>query len=465
MKRCLQTCAALLGFTLLPAAPGEERPNILMIAVDDLNDWIGCLGGHPDVITPHFDALAASGRNFTNAHCSVPVCSPSRASVLSGVSPTRSGSYELGPAYESIPALDDAPTLPGYFQSHGYTTISGGKILHHGFRGRLAADIDVTLPPAAKGGPRPGESFHAEPPWDWGAFPETDGEMFDHQVATAAAAELRKAHDKPFFLSVGIFRPHVPMYVPQKWYDLYDPDKITMPDADPADMEDIPGNFQYQMFVAPTLAEVQEKGQWRSLVHAYLANTSFADDCLGVILDGLKNGPNRDNTIVVLWSDHGFHLGEKQKLAKRTLWEESTRVPLIFAGPRIEPGDCAEAVSLLDIYPTLVELADLPGNEHLDGESLVPQLKDPAAPRSRPALSTSYFGNHAVRSRDWRYIRYADGAEELYDHRTDPGEHTNLAGDPDYRPVIADHARWIPENAAAEVKPPKTREAYRMGKQ
>ncbi|MDF2376337.1 MAG: sulfatase [Verrucomicrobiales bacterium] len=465
MKPCLIALLFLIT-PLLFAEPSsaQDRPNVLMIAIDDLNDWVGCLGGHPDVITPHFDALASRGRNFTNAHCSVPVCSPSRASVLSGVSPLTSGSYELGPAYETIPALDHAPTLPGYFQSHGYTTISGGKVLHHGFRGRLASDIDLTLPPQAKGGPRPAKPIQAKPPWDWGAFPENDTEMFDHQVAAAAAAELAKPHEKPFFLSVGIFRPHVPMYVPQKWYDLYDPDKITMPYADPADMEDIPDNFQYRMYVAPTLAEIQENDQWRSLVHSYLANTSFADHCLGVILEGLENGPNRDNTIVVLWSDHGFHLGEKQKLAKRTLWEESTRVPLFFAGPGIKPGDCAEPASLLDIYPTLLELAELPENEFLDGESLVPQLKDPDAARERPALTTSYFGNHAVRSRDWRYIRYADGAAELYDHRVDPDELTNLAADPKYQSIIADHARWIPENAAPEVKPLKEQEPFRAGR-
>ncbi|MEX2578448.1 MAG: sulfatase [Verrucomicrobiales bacterium] len=467
-----RSTSLILSLSLFAAACGsagflhaaDDRPNILFVSIDDLNDWVGCLGGHPDVTTPHFDALAAAGRNFTNAHCSVPVCSPSRVSVLSGVSPTKSGSYELGPSYQKIPRLDDVPTMPAYFQSHGYTTLSGGKILHHDFGGRLAADIDITLPPRKKGGPRPAEPIHASPPWDWGAFPETDGEMYDYQLAEAAAAELGKEHEKPFFLSVGLFRPHVPMHVPQKWYDLYDPDTITMPDADPSDMEDVPPNFQYRMFVAPTLEEIQEKGQWRSLVHAYLANTSFVDHCLGIVLEGLRDGPNRDNTIVVVWSDHGFHLGEKQKLAKRTLWEESTRVPLLFAGPGIEPGDCAEPVSLLDLYPTLVALAELPENEHLDGESLVPQLADPATKRGRPALTTSYFGNHAVRSRDFRYIRYVDGAEELYDHRKDPGEITNLAEDSAYRSVIEEHARWIPTEAVPEVKPLEAQESYRAGR-
>ncbi len=465
MRSAICILLAIIGLVLSTAiSQGDDRPNVLMISIDDLNDWVGCLGGHPDAITPHLDALARSGRNFTNAHCSVPVCSPSRVSVISGVAPTTSGSYELGPAYEKIPSLDSVPTMHAWFKENGYTTLTGGKILHHNFGGRLAADIDTFLTPSKKGGPRPESPINEKPPWDWGAFPENDSEMFDHQLAESAAAELGKEHGKPFFLSVGLFRPHVPMYVPQKWYDLYDPDKITMPNADPADMEDIPDNFQYQMYVAPTLKEIQEKDQWRSLVHAFLANTSFVDHCLGMIMDGLANGPNKDNTIVVLWSDHGFHLGEKQKLAKRTLWEESTRVPLIFAGPEISSGDCAEPASLLDIYPTLVDLAKLPENEYLDGVSLAPQLKDPDTVRERPALSSSYFGNHAVRSRDWRYIRYTDGAEELYDHRSDPEELTNLAGDPEYQSIIADHARWIPKDAAPEVKPLETQEAYRAGR-
>lgn len=377
---------------------------------------------------------------------------------MSGLHATTHGSYELGPAYEAIPRLDEVPTMHGYFKRHGYTTITGGKVLHHGFNGRLADDIDVFLS-QRKGGLRPKERMNWPiPVWDWGPYPETDAEMFDFQVAEAAAGELGKKHEKPFFLSVGFSRPHVPLFVPPKWFDLYDPEKIALPAAPEDDMDDVPPNFQYKMGVAPTLAEIREAGKWRSLVRAYLAATSFADHCVGAVLTGLENGPNRGNTIVALWSDHGFHLGEKQHIAKRTLWEESTRVPFIIAGPGIAPGPCAEAVSLLDLYPTLVELSGLPRNEILEGASLRPQLDDPSAERERPAITSSYFGNHSIRSRDWRFIRYADGAEELYDHRTDPDELTNLAKNPEYRETIAKLSKWLPENAAPEVKPPEERE-------
>ena len=258
-------------------------------------------------------------------------------------------------------------------------------------------------------------------------------------------------------MSVGIFRPHVPMFVPQKWFDLYDRKAITLPKAPLSDLEDLPPNFNRRLNVEPVHAEVLEKGDWRGMVHAYLACISFVDMCVGTILEGLREGPNADNTIVVLWSDHGFHLGEKQRWAKRTLWEESTRTPLIVTGPGIDAGDCREAVSLLDIYPTLVELCHLPENSHLDGISLVPQLQDAAKRRERPVLTTSYYENHAIRTRDWRYIRYADGAEELYDHRTDPDEFTNLAGDPEHSATKSELARWLPKDAATEVKQPRKR--------
>ena len=342
--------------------------------------------------------------------------------------------------------------MQAYFKRHGYRTFAGGKVLHHGFTGRLKDAIDVQL--AGRGGPRPKRQLNwPGGAWDWGAYPASDEQMGDYTLAKSAAAELEKKQDKPFFMSVGIFRPHVPMLVPPKWFDLYEREKITLPDAPLADLDDLPPNFKGRLNIEPTHAEVLKKGDWRGMVHAYLACVSFADMCVGTILDGLNDGPNREDTIVVLWSDHGFHLGEKQRWAKRTLWEESTRTPLIIAGPGIDTGeDCREAVSLLDIYPTLVQLCGLPINVHLEGVSLVRQLEDPLAAREAPVISTSYYENHAIRTKDWRYIRYADGAEELYDHRKDPDEFTNLADDAKFQEVKQSLAKWLPKNAAPEVK-------------
>jgi arylsulfatase A-like enzyme len=428
-----------------------------MICIDDLNDWVGFLGGHPETVTPHMDALAKRGRNFANAHCAVPVCSCSRASVMSGVAATTHGSYEIGPRYEELPALRNIPTIQRYFKDNGYITLAGGKVLHHGFSGRLAGDIDRSL--GRKKSPRPGQPMNRPSDWsgawDWGAHPATDAEMADYQLAKNAAKALTEDFGKPFFMTVGFFRPHVPLFVPPKWFDLYQAESLTLPRNPKSDLDDLPQNFLSinDYAAAPTHAEVIRHGKQRSLTHAYLASISFADHCVGVVVDALKSSPHADNTIVVLWSDHGFHLSEKQHWAKRTLWEESTRVPLLFAGPDIKPGKaCAEPASLLDVYPTLVEMCRLPKNTRLEGISLVPQLDDPTTARDRPAITSSYFGNHSIRSRDWRLIVYEDGAEELYDHRDDPDEFRNLANDPSHSVTRDQLVRWLPKEVASEFR-------------
>jgi arylsulfatase A-like enzyme len=452
----------LLSF-LLPLSVSRSvwakstKPNVLFIAIDDLNDWVGFLDGHPQAKTPHMDALAKRGRNFINAHCAVPVCSASRASVMSGIAATTHGSYELGPRYEELPALRDVPTIQRYFRNHGYTTLSGGKILHHDFKGRLANDIDRSL--GRKRSPRPRKPMNRPAnwsgAWDWGAYPEQDAKMADIELAQNAAKALKEDFEQPFFMSVGFFRPHVPLFVPPKWFELYDADKVVLPKNPRTDLDDLPKNFLSinNYAVAPTHAEVVKSQSQRSLTHAYLASVSFVDHCVGIVLDALKSSPHAKNTLVVLWSDHGFHLGEKQHWAKRTLWEESTRVPLLIAGPGIQAGKpCKEPASLLDLYPTLVELCNLPKASHLEGLSLVPQLRDPVQSRKNPAITSSYFGNHSIRSRDWRLISYEDGAKELYDHRTDPDEFHNLSNDPNYKEIITELSQWLPKKASPEFK-------------
>ena len=443
--------------TIESQAQDSEKPNILMISIDDLNDWTGFLGGHPQALTPHMDSLAKQGRVFSNAHCAIPVCSSSRVSVISGVAATTHGSYELGPAYEELPALNDVPTIQRHFKDHGYTTLVGGKVLHHGFQDRLAADIDRSL--GRYKGTRPKKMMNLpagwSKAWDWGAYPENDAELGDFQLAETAAEVLQEDFENPFFMTLGFFRPHVPLYVPPKWFDLYDVERITLPENPMSDLEDLPENFLTinDYAVAPTNNDVLEHHKQRSMTQAYLASISFVDHCVGVVLDALKSSPHADNTLIVLWSDHGFHLGEKQHWAKRTLWEESTRVPLLISGPGIQPGDtCAEPASLIDIYPTLVELCQAPKNPHLEGISLVPQLNDPATPRDRPAITSAYFGNHSIRTRDWRLIAYEDGAKELYDHRTDQDEFHNLADDPAHQEIIEELAQWLPQDAEPEFK-------------
>jgi len=424
-----------------------NRPNVLFIAIDDLNDWIGCLGGHPQAQTPHMDRLAGEGILFENAHCQAPICTPSRASLLSGLYPATTGLYFLSPQYREAKTLRNTLTLPQYFRKHGYTSLGVGKVFHTGGDEDSFDEYGGTM---GGFGPRPEEKLslpEGHPLWDWGAFPDEDVHMPDYQVAHWATEKLGQNHDKPFFLSVGFWRPHVPLYVPQQWFDLYPRDSIQLPQAAREDLEDIPAYAMDLTYAAaaPRHEYVLELGQWEHAVQAYLACVSFVDHYVGQVLHALRESPYRDNTLVVLWSDHGFHLGEKLRWGKRSLWEESTRAPLIIAGPGIHKGGtCRRPVGMIDLYPTLVDLCGLPERPILEGKSLRGLLEDPTATWERPALTTFGPGNHSLRSERYRYTRYADGSEELYDHEVDPSERVNLACLDTHQEIITDLRRHLP---------------------
>ena len=453
----------LLFFTLVPVSSAEKtsskRPNVLMIVIDDLNDWVGCLGGHPQVKTPHIDRLAKKGMLFTNAHCQAPICTPSRNSVLSGKLPSTTGCYDLSQTYDRSKSLAGVTSMPEYFAKRGYITIGGGKVFHGSGKGKFQIHLK-----GSRGGPRPNKRMHWKTAvWDWGPFPARDEQMGDYQLAKNAAGALQEKRDRPFFMAVGFFRPHVPLHVPPKWFAAYDVNKIVLPKAPPEDLKDLPkAALDQPNNVAPRHAEMLKKDRWRSIVQAYLASISFADSCVGEVLEGLEKGPHRDNTIIILWSDHGFHLGEKHHWAKRTLWEESTRVPLIFAGPQVLPCSlCRRPVGLIDLYPTLLKMCDLPLREGLEGKSLTPLLADPQAKWDRPVITTFLRNNHAIRNQHWRYIRYADGSQELYDHRTDPNEWHNLAGNPKYANYMRELSVWLPEvNAEPTANVKRTPRKY-----
>jgi arylsulfatase A-like enzyme len=430
-----------------------ERPNVLFIAIDDLNDWIGCLGGHPQARTPNIDALAARGMLFTNAHCQAPLCNPSRSSLMTGLRHSTTGIYGLRPGIRAVESLKDHVTLPQTFTQAGYHTYTCGKIYHDGSIGKRdrGGEFDAWGP--APGPPLPPEKFVDTPSKmravDWGVYPERDEQHGDYKIATAAVAALKNApRDKPFFIACGFRMPHVPCFASQKWFDLYPLDTLKLPAVRDDDREDTP-RFSWYLhwrLPEPRLKFLREAGEWKSLVRAYLASTSFMDSQVGRVLDALEATGRADETVVVLWSDHGWHLGEKLITGKNTLWERSTHVPLVFAGPGIVPGArCAEPVELLDIFPTLLDLCRFQARGDLEGHSLLPQLHDPKAPRPWPAITTHNQGNHAIRTAEWRYIRYADGSEELYHLKSDPREWTNLAGDEKYADMKRELAKWIPE--------------------
>ena len=441
--------------TAATAAETRDKPNILFIAIDDQNDWVGPLRGHPLAKTPHLDRLAARGTTMLNAHCQSPLCNPSRTSLMLSLRPTTTGVYGLAPWFRTLDRWKDRVSLPQYLKSHGYRTLNTGKIYHGGAGGpeSRAKEFDVWGPAGGVGAKPEKKLIPATPGgnhplMDWGVFPHRDEDKGDYQIASWAIEQMKSApKDQPFFLGVGFFLPHVPCFVTQKWYDLYPGDDSILPKIKRDDRNDTP-RFSWYIhwdLPEPRLKWVEETKQWHNLVRSYLASTSFVDAQIGRLLDTLESTGLADNTIIVVWGDHGWHLGEKGITGKNTLWERSTRVPLLFAGPGVRAGGRSnQPAELMDIYPTLVELAGLPARKDLEGLSLVPQLKDPNTKRTRPAITSHNQGNHGIRSERWRYIHYADGTEELYDMQNDPNEWTNLAGRPEHAAVLAEHRRWLP---------------------
>jgi len=447
--------AATLGLLVLESAARDlKHPNILMIIIDDLNDWVGAMGGHPNALTPNIDRLAEQGTLFTNAHAAVPLCGPTRATLLSGLRPSTTGLYgqaNYSDLKENV-MTSRVALLPEYFSQNGYLTISTGKVYH----GRAPSEaFDISLEQGTGYfGPFPEERMNWTSPdghrtaTDWGPYPDSDDKMPDHEYANWAAEQLQKEYEKPFLMSVGFVRPHVPLHVPQKWFDMHPIDEVMLPHHHDKQFEDMPETalrFSYQLRM-PNMEYMKEGNRWRESVQAYLACVTFVDHYVGLVLDALEQSPHADNTVVVLFSDHGYHVGEKGIWAKHTLWEESTRIPMIISRPGdSEPQRTHRPANHLDIYPTLVELANLPPNPDNEGRSLVPLLDNPKADGYNASVTTHGFGNHAVRTERWRYIRYEDGAEELYDHWTDPNEWINLATRSQYVQVIKELRGHLPE--------------------
>lgn len=431
---------------VLPARAGQQ-PNILFIAIDDMNDWTGFLGGHPQAVTPNMDKLARKGVNFTNAHCPAPGCSPSRNALLLGVEPCKSGLYAFYD-HAGFPGnlLKPYVTLAQFFKEHGYGTYGSGKIHHR----REATPAEWTefydKEPLAKTSYDDNAGYRLSGKMHFSPTLNPLEEHVDYQNASFGVEVLSRKHDKPFFLAVGIIKPHLPFTCPKRFFDLY-PAEVLPPRIHPSDHADLPavGRAMAKTGDGNRFAKDQA---WSKVRRAYLACISWADFNIGRVLDALEAGPYAGNTVVVLWSDHGFALGEKNHFTKFALWEETTRVPFIIWDARetaaVAGRTVGDAVSLINIYRTLAELSGLEAPAYIDGFSLVPQLKDPSLPVPRPALCSWGRGNYAVRDRDWRYIRYYDGGEELYSHAKDPDEWTNLAGNPEFMEVKKRLATAIP---------------------
>jgi arylsulfatase A-like enzyme len=441
----------------LPLGAAAQKPNVLFIAIDDLNDWIGCLGGHPDVKTPNIDRLAARGVLFTKAYCAAPVCNPSRTALMTGLRPSTTGVYENRHPWRKAPLLENAVTLSQHFMANGYYAAGSGKIFHNAYNDPASwHEWNNERTGRGKGAhpdKLPANGIPNKAHFDWGPLDCADEDMGDWRTVEWAEQQLSKKHDKPFFLAPGFIRPHLPWYAPKRYFDMYDAEKVALPKVKDDDLDDVPPVGRRFATRSGDHKVVLEYGQWRKAVQAYLACITFVDSCVGRVLDALDKSSYATNTIVVLWSDHGWHLGEKLHWRKFALWEEATRNPFMMVVPGLTKagGKCQRTVDYMSLYPTLVELCGLPKKDGLDGVSITPLLRDPSAKWDRPAITSYERGNHSVRSERWRYIRYHDGTEELYDHDNDELEWTNLANKPEYAKVKAELARWLPKTDAPDA--------------
>ena len=470
-------------------ANSQEPINILLVTFDDMNDWVGCLDGHPQVQTPHLDRLAARGVLFTNAHCASPVCSGSRAANFTGLLPIHNGVY--GNSQKLERTLPNAILLPQDLASQGYHTMGTGKLLHgnsahmlHEFGVKhkkflpitedeikiLQSEIDAPGPFVQHEIPRLGLTMplnqmprDRDPKsnridsFDWGPIDAPEEEWTDTMSTNWAIAKLRERHDQPFFLGLGIYRPHQPLWAPKKYHEMYPPDSVELPkvlDDDLNDVGKLARDFGRFPITSGAHKTVVENGQWRNAVSGYLACITFADAQLGRILDELDNSPYANNTMIVAWSDHGWQLGEKEHWGKFTPWQRSTRVPLIIVPPKsaqptgFQPGSrCERVVSLIDVYPTIIDMLGLRIREDLDGKSLKPLIAAPKLEWDRVVTSTIGRGTHTVRDQRWHYTRYFDGSEELYDFQNDPNEWKNLAGNPNLSSIQSRLRNEIPNDS------------------
>lgn len=440
-----------------PSSSAEEKPyNVLFIAIDDLNDYVSLLQDYPGLKTPNLEKFAKSAYTFTNAYTAAPACNPSRAAILTGRSPVKTGLYQNDDYFQNSSEAMASRLLPEQFKNNGYRTMWSGKLFHTGAKmeisrpdtKRMEAMWDDKRGHDGGYGPMPKENrgkhlsgFFNYQPWEG---PEDD--FPDIVNGNLTISRLKERHDRPFFMAYGLYRPHNPWTAPQRFFDMYPLDKTQLPFVPENDLDDVPPVAREWVRNGERFANIREANEWKPIVRAYMSCISFMDYSLGRVLDALDNSPYRDNTIVVIWADHGFHLGEKHHFTKFALWEQTTHTLLMVRIPGMKGGELrSQPVNLLDLYPTLVDYCRLP-SPPLDGVSLRPVIEDDAYEREQPSMTFFINGSVGMRSKDWRYIHYYDGTEELYDSNKDPREWNNLAGNKEYKHVIEDFKKWLPAN-------------------
>lgn len=436
-----------------------EKPNVLFIIMDDMCDWASMLGGHNQVISPNLQRLADRGINFANAYTVTPLSNPSRAALLTGIPSFVSGVYNNNHELSDYPIVNNSLFMPQHFKNNGYKTIMSGKVFHTKPSATVLNNMwdDMTN---MDGGYGPWIQNQSLPPdlqlkWrNYEAWKGPDTDFPDVKNSNKIIQYLGQSHEKPFFAAMGFYRPHTPYTAPKRYFDLYDISTIQLPDIDPNDLDDLPAyaisNFlNDQEWVKKLFAT----GSYaKEMVRAYLACVSFTDDRIGKILDTLEASPYANNTLIVVIGDNGHHHGDKNHWGKSTLWREASHVPMVIVPPMsntsIQRGvTCNTPVSLLDLYPTLIEMCELPTvPNQLAGISLTPLIENTQSARHMPAVTNYLPGNFVVHQQQWNYIRYANGAQELYNLESDENEFQNLAGKNAYQYMLDSLDQYVPKS-------------------
>lgn len=446
----------------------ESPPNVLFITVDDMNNDLGCYG-HPLVKSPHIDRLAARGTRFDRAYCQFPLCSPSRTSFMTGLRPDTTTVFDLQKHFRKV--LPNVVTLPQLFRKNGYFVARVGKIYHYGNPGQIGTpglddpeSWEVAINPRGRDKDEEPQLINHTPRRGLGSslsFLQSDGEDVEHtdgMVATETIKLIESHREKPFFIAAGFYRPHCPYISPKKYFVPYPIEKIQVPQGPFAYSKDLPQPSLASTNPWPAFGVSDQ--QAREAKQAYYAAISFADAQVGRLLDALDKYNLTENTIVVFLSDHGYHLGEHGLWMKQSLFENSARVPLVISAPRQKrPGKgSTRPVELVDVYPTLADLAGLTPPENLAGASLRPLLDDPQAKWERSAFTQvqrNGFPGRSIRTERWRYIEWDEGRKgaQLYDMEQDPGELNNLVADPQRAEAVAHLKSLLSQNHPVLVQP------------
>ncbi len=473
-KRCLGAIFTSMWICLMLPSIGvaqsaePQRPNVLLIAVDDLNHWIGYTGRNPQAKTPNIDRLSNMGVSFTHAYCAAPLCNPSRTALMSGKRPSTTACYQNADNWKEY--IPPGIGLAATFKSAGYYVAGAGKIYHgstyyrsewddyfdeKGFGAEEDESGDKARPRRNPIGKL--EGFHTPVAHDL-----QDSDLADWHIVDYCIEQLAKPHDRPFFLACGVHKPHLPWVVPRKYYEMFPVESIQLPPFQPDDLDDVPAGGVRMASSNGDHEFVVEHNRWKYAIQSYLATIAYTDMNMGRLLDALEKSAYANNTIICFWGDHGWHLGEKLHWRKFTLWEEATRAPLIWVAPGVTtPGTlCTRTVDFMSIYPTLCELAGITVPNHVEGMSIRRLLDNPQAEWDQPGVTTYGYRNHAVRSEEWRYIQYQEGGEELYDEVQDPYEWTNQAGSAEF----ASRKRELSEFLPAVNTPPRVKREAKSAK-